>query len=365
MSFHLPRRSKPARWARALALALVPLTILAACGSDDPAPNDGETSAAGGACEPAETPVINFAAYSTPREAYGKIIPAFVSKWKEEHDDQNVIFQESYAGSTTQAANVIAGYEADVVALSLAPDVDQIVDAGLITSDWTDQPDEGMVSTSVVVFDVRPGNPLGIADWNDVAAEGVEVLTPDPASSGGARWNLVSLWGSALRGYAGVTADDTAGATTLMQDLLSNVIVFDKNARDSIQNFEAGNGDVAITYENEVLTAQDAGLDDEAVYPPSTVLIENPVAIVDQWADEHCVREVAEAFVEYLHSDEAKEIYTDTGFLRSTNIKEAKKGGGQFPPIEDLYTVDEIGGWDALNEELFSDSGIVTQAIAG
>ena len=123
----------------------------------------GTSSAAGGACTPAETPVINFAAYSTPREAYGKIIPAFVSKWKEDHDDQNVIFQESYAGSTTQAANVIAGYEADVVALSLAPDVDQIADAGLITHDWTDTADAGMVSTSVVVFDVRPGNPLGIA----------------------------------------------------------------------------------------------------------------------------------------------------------------------------------------------------------
>jgi sulfate/thiosulfate-binding protein len=363
--FSHPRRGAhaSARWARSVALALVPIAIFAACSSD----SGGETqsSAAGGACTPAETPVINFAAYSTPREAYGKIIPAFVTQWKEDHDDQNVIFQESYAGSTTQAANVIAGYEADVVALSLAPDVDQIADAGLITHDWTDTADGGMVSTSVVVFDVRPGNPLGIQDWNDVAADGVEVLTPDPASSGGARWNLVSAWGAALRGYAGVTADDTAGATTLMQDVLSNVIVFDKNARDSIQNFEAGNGDVAITYENEVLTAQEAGLEDEAVYPPSTVLIENPVAIVDQWVDEHCVRDVAEAFVEYLHSDEAKEIYTDTGFLRSTDEKEAQKGGGQFPAIEDLFTVDEIGGWDALNEELFSDSGIVTQAIAG
>jgi sulfate/thiosulfate-binding protein len=363
--FSHPRRGAhaSARWARSVALALVPIAIFAACSSD----SGGETqsSAAGGACTPAETPVINFAAYSTPREAYGKIIPAFVTQWKEDHDDQNVIFQESYAGSTTQAANVIAGYEADVVALSLAPDVDQIADAGLITHDWTDTADGGMVSTSVVVFDVRPGNPLGIQDWNDVAADGVEVLTPDPASSGGARWNLVSAWGAALRGYAGVTADDTAGATTLMQDVLSNVIVFDKNARDSIQNFEAGNGDVAITYENEVLTAQEAGLEDEAVYPPSTVLIENPVAIVDQWVDEHCVRDVAEAFVEYLHSDEAKEIYTDTGFLRSTDEKEAQKGGGQFPAIEDLFTVDEIGGWDTLNEELFSDSGIVTQAIAG
>ena len=357
---HPPRRlAASARSGRSIALALAAITIFAACSSAE----GGESTAASGACEPAETPVINFAAYSTPREAYGKIIPAFVSQWKEDNDDQNVIFQESYAGSTTQAANVIAGYEADVVALSLAPDVDQIAEAGLITHDWTDTADAGIVSSSVVVFDVRPGNPLGIADWDDLAD--AEILTPDPASSGGARWNLVSLWGAALRGSAGVSEGDEAGATKLMQDTLGNVIVFDKNARDSIQNFEAGNGDVAITYENEVLTAQEAGLDDEAVYPPSTVLIENPVAIVDEWVDDHCVREVAEAFVDYLHTPEAKEIFTEVGFLRSTDVKQAQKGGGQFPAIEDLFTVDEIGGWDALNERLFSDSGIVTQEIAG
>ncbi|MGZ8623689.1 MAG: sulfate ABC transporter substrate-binding protein [Actinomycetota bacterium] len=349
------------RWLRRSVALAIPLALVAAACSS----SDSSTSASGsGGCTPADVPVINFAAYSTPREAYGKIIPAFVSQWKEDHDDQNVIFQESYAGSTTQAANVIAGYEADVVALSLAPDVDQIVDAGLITSDWTAQPDKGMVSSSVVVFDVRPGNPLGIQDWNDLQS-GVEILTPDPASSGGARWNLVSLWGAALRGYAGVAKDDTAGATTLMQNVLGNVTVFDKSARDSIQNFEAGNGHVALTYENEVFTAQDAGLEDEAVYPPSTVMIENPVAIVDANVDKHCVRDVAEAFVAYLHSPEAKQVYTDVGFLRSTDKKEAQQGGGQFPAIEDLFTVDEIGGWDALNEGLFSDNGIVTQAIAG
>jgi sulfate/thiosulfate transport system substrate-binding protein len=337
--------------------------MLAACSSADADP-EGSNASGGGACTPAETPVISFAAYSTPREVYGKIIPAFVSQWKEEHNDQNVIFQESYAGSTTQAANVVAGYEADVVALSLAPDVDEIASAGIITHDWTDAPDKGMVSSSVVVFDVRPGNPLGIADWDDLAS-GAEILTPDPASSGGARWNLVSAWGAALRGYAGVSEDDTAGATTLLQNMLRNVIVFDKNARDSIQNFEAGNGDVAITYENEVLTAQEAGLEDEAVYPPSSVLIENPVAVVDKWVDEHCVREVAEAFVDFLHTSEAKALYTDVGFLRSTDLREAKKGGGQFPAMEDLFTVDEIGGWDGLTDQLFSDTGIVTQAIAG
>jgi sulfate transport system substrate-binding protein len=216
----------------------------------------------------------------------------------------------------------------------------------------------------VVVFDVRPGNPLGIKDWNDLAKPGVEVLTPDPASSGGARWNLVSAWGAALRGYAGVTKDDTAGATSLLDGVLGNVIVFDKNARDSIQNFEAGNGDVAITYENEVLTANEAGLEDEAVYAPSSVLIENPVAVVDKWVDDHCVREVAEAFVDFLHTPDVKALYTDVGFLRSTDLAEAKAGGGIFPAIEDLWTVDEIGGWASLNDELFSDTGIVTEAIA-
>lgn len=227
---------------RAVAALIVPALVLGACSSG----GSGD-SASGGPCTPAEKPIINFVAYSTPREVYGKIIPAFQSMWKEEHDDQSVIFQESYAGSTTQAGNVVGGQPADVVALSLAPDVDQIEDAGLITHDWTDAPDGGMVSTSVVVFDVQPGNPLGLEDWDDLAAEGVEVLTPDPAQSGGARWNIVSAWGSALHGFAGVAEDDEAGATALLQGVLGNVLTFDKSARDSIQNFESGNGDVAIT----------------------------------------------------------------------------------------------------------------------
>jgi sulfate transport system substrate-binding protein len=356
------------RWQRHrfIAVPIVMIVALAACSSSSSSGSPGTSAAAGGgACTPADVPIINFAAYSTPREVYGKIIPEFVSQWKEDHDDQNVIFQESYAGSTTQAANVIAGYEADVVALSLAPDVDEIASAGLITHDWTDTTDAGMVSSSVVVFDVRPGNPDGYADWDDLTADGVEILTPDPASSGGARWNLVSAWGSALRGHAGVAEDDEAGAQSLLEGVLGNVVVFDKSARDSIQNFESGIGTVAITYENEVMTAQEAGLEDEAVYPPSSVMIENPVAVVDANVDKHCVREVAEAFVDFLHTPDVKALYTDVGFLRSTDIDEAKAGGGDFPPIEDLWSVEDLGGWDGLTQELFDDDGIVTQAIAG
>jgi sulfate/thiosulfate transport system substrate-binding protein len=342
------------------ALAALSLTA-AACGGSSRAESDG--NAAAGDCKPAETPVITFAAYSTPREAYGKIISAFQAKWKEEHDDQQVIFQESYGGSTTQSQNVINGFQADVVALSLAPDLDAIVDAGLITHDWTDVPDEGMVSTSLVVFDVRPGNPNNIRDFDDLAQDGLEVLTPDPASSGGARWNIVAAYGASMRGYAGGPKGDRAAAQDLLRGIFENVTVLDKTARDSIKNFESGNGDVAITYENEILTAQDAGLDDEMVIPPSTVLIENPVAVVDEYADQHCVREVAEAFVDYLHTPEAKELYTTVGFLRPTDLEAAQKGGEGFPAVKDLWTVDDLGGWDKINEDLFSEQGLFTEAF--
>ena len=329
----------------------------AACG--------GSTGAeqASGDCTTPEQPVITFAAYSTPREVYGKIISAFQETWTEEHNDQSVIFQESYGGSTSQAENVANGFEADIVALSLGPDVDYIEDAGLITHDWTDAPDKGMVSTSVVVLDVRPGNPEKLEDFDDLTQEGLEILTPDPASSGGARWNIVAAYGSAIRGGSGVDEGDEQGAQDLLTGIFSNVTVMDKSARDSIKNFEAGNGDVAITYENEVLTAQEAGLEDEMVIPPSTILIENPVSIVDENVDKHCVRPIAEAFVDYLHTDEAKELYTTVGFLRSTDAQAAQKGEGGYPPIKDLFTVEDLGGWDALNDKLFSDSGLFTEAL--
>jgi sulfate transport system substrate-binding protein len=355
-------KARPSR--RALgALAAVAL-FAGACGGSGG--GDGTAQAATDCPSTNDTsqPInLTFAAYSTPREVYGKIIPAFQTLWKEEHDDQQVNFLESYGGSTTQSQQVISGFPADIVALSLAPDVDAIADEGLITHDWTDAPDKGMVSSSVVVFDVRPGNPKGLEDFDDLAGEGVEVLTPDPAASGGARWNIVAAYGASMRGHAGGTKDDPAAAQELLKGIFTNVTVLDKSARDSIKNFEAGNGDVAITYENEVLTAQKAGLEDEMVIPPSTVLIENPVAVVDKNVDEHCTREVAEAFVDFLHTDEAKELYSTVGFLRSTDAAEAQKGGEGFPEIEDLFTVDDLGGWDALTEDVFGEEGTFTKAF--
>jgi sulfate/thiosulfate-binding protein len=355
---------RPKKWSSA-SLVVILAMIVAACSSK------GGTGASGSsaACTPAASPTINFVAYSTPQGVYdGKIIPAFKSEWKSAHNGQIVNFYESYGPSTTQAQAVVSGQPADVVALSLAPDVDTIKNAGLITHDWTQDPDGGMVSSSVVVFDVHKGNPKGIKDWNDLAASGIKVLTPDPAQSGGARWNLVSLWGSALRGdVPGVTKGDEAGATKLMQNITHNVIAYDSSARTSIQNFEAGNGDVAITYENEVKTADAAGLDDTAIYPKASVMIQNPVALVDKNADKDCVRPVAQAFVDYLHSKEAQGFYTDNGYLRSTDEAKAKAGdpANGYPAIQDLFTVQDLGGWDALDTKLFDPtSGIATQAVA-
>jgi sulfate transport system substrate-binding protein len=286
--------------------------------------------------------------------------------WKEKTGVEPQFF-ESYTGSTTQAQNVVNGSGADVVALSLAPDVQTIQDAGLITHDWTAVADDGMVSSSVVVFDVRSGNPKGLNDFNDIAQPGVGILTPDPDQSGGARWNLVSIWGAATRGdVPEIAKGDEGAATDLLNSVASNVLAWDSSARTSIQNFEGGNGDVALTYENEVKTAQASGLDDEAVYPAGSILIENPVAVVDQNAAEHCVTDVANAFVEFLHTKEAKEYYTTTGYLRSTDEKQAAAGdpANGFPAIKDLFTVDDLGGWDELDSTLFGDNGIATQAKA-
>jgi sulfate transport system substrate-binding protein len=344
---------------RKVGVGLVGVLLVAAsaCGSS--------TASTGANCTPAKSPVITFAAYSTPREVYGKIIPAFQAKWKADHNGQNVIFQESYGGSTTQAQNVVNGFPADVVALSLGPDVDTIAKAGLITRDWTQAPDGGMVSTSVVVFDVRPGNPKNIKDWNDLTQPGLSILTPDPAQSGGARWNIVAAYGAATRGkVTGVSADDT-GAQQLLTGIFENVTVLDKSARDSIKNFESGNGDVAITYENEVFTAQKAGLPDQMVIPGSTVLIENPVAVVDRNAAAHCVTDVANAFVAFLHTQDAKDLYTKAGFLRSTDKAAAQQGDGdKFGPIKDLFTVADLGGWDQIDQRVFGTGGVFAKAFA-
>ena len=318
-------------------------------------------------CKPADSPIVTLTAYSNVYDVYGKLISTFQSDWKDQHDDQQVQFSTSFGGSTTQAQNVVNGFPADIAALSLAPDIELIQDAGLITHDWTQAPDHGITATSAVVFDVRPGNPLAINDWNDLAKPGVQILTPDPAASGGARWDIVAAYGAAMRGQVpGVPANDPAAAEQLLTDIFKNVTVMDKSANDSLKNFESGNGDVAITYEYAVLAAQKAGLPDEMVIPPSTVAIQTPVAVIDRNAGAHCVEDIANRFVDFLHTKEAKDIFTNVGYERSVNLKEAQAGdGGVYEPIEDLFTVDDLGEWDKIeNDTVFGPNGAFTKALA-
>jgi sulfate transport system substrate-binding protein len=303
-------------------------------------------------------------AYTTPREAFQELLPAFVTKWKEQ-TGQDITFEESYLGSGAQARAIVEGFEADVTALSLDGDIQKIADAGLISHDWHTPPFDGMMSTSVVAFAVRNGNPHNIRDWADLAQPGLKILTPDPATSGGARWNILALYGAALRGQIeGVPAGDEQAASEFLKSVLQNVIAFDKAARDSITNFESGNGDVAITYENEVLVGQQAGQDYELVLPSSTILIENPVAVIDTYVEEHATREAAEAFVEFLFSKEAQTIFAKHG-LRSPDPEVAQATQDQYPELADLFTIDEqFGGWREVDSKFFGNTGIYTQAIS-
>jgi sulfate/thiosulfate-binding protein len=347
-------------------LAAVSLfALLAVACSNSPGGGTGDGSS--GPCTPADSPVITLAAYSNVYDVYGKLISAFQTEWKDAHDGQQVIFQTSFGGSTTQAQNVVAGFQADIVALSLAPDVQLIQDAGLITHDWTQDAEGSIVGSSVVVFDVRPGNPKHIENWNDLAQPGLQILTPDPAASGGARWNIVAAYGASMRGQVpGYAADDPAAAQQLLTDIFTNVTVMDKSANDSIKNFQAGNGDVAITYEYAVLAAQKSGLPDEMVIPPSTVAIQTPTVVVDKNAEAHCVEDIANAFVDYLHTDEAKATFLSTGYERSVDLKAAQSGDkGAFAPVTDMFTTDDLGGWDQLqNDTVFGPDGAFTKALA-
>jgi len=302
-------------------------------------------------------------AYTTPREAYRELIPIFQQQWKEK-TGQTVEFEESYLGSGAQSRAIVEGFEADIAALSLEADILRIVEAGLITHDWKSGPTQGMVSDSVVVFAVREGNPKGIQDWADLAKPGIEILTPNTKTSGGAMWNVLAAYGAAKRGFVeGVPKDDEAAAQNYLVSVFGNVTVMDKGARESITNFEKGIGDLAITYENEVLVGQQAGQTYEMVIPRSTILIENPLAVVDAYADKHGTREAAEAFVEFLLSRQAQEIFAQHG-LRSVDPEVARSTSDQYPELEDQFSIEYFGGWEKAVPEVFGEAGVFAQVLS-
>jgi len=256
----------------AVVAALVVVVAATGCGGGSDSSN--ASAASGGDCKAGDSPVITLAAYSNPYDAYGKLTSTFAADWKESHSDQQVIFQMSFGGSTTQAENIVNGFPADVYASSTGPDVQLVQDAGLIAHDWTQDENGGIVQAGAVVFSVRPGNPKNIHNWSDLTQPGLEILTPDPSQSGGARWNIVAAYGAAMRGEVpGYAKGSTEDAQRLLEGIFKNVTVLDKSANDSLKNFEAGNGDVAITYDYQAATSIAAGHEVEIVAPPSTVFI--------------------------------------------------------------------------------------------
>jgi len=304
---------------------------------------------------------LTIGAYTTPREAYRAILPAFAAQWKQQHGE-NLRFAESYLGSGAQARAIVAGFQADVAALSLAPDVDRLVRAGLVDNGWAANANKGIVTRSVVVFAVRPGNPKNIRTWDDLAKPGVSVLTPNPATSGGAMWNIAALVGAALRGNTSVAAGDTAAATGLLQGILRNVKIMDKGARESMLTFEQGVGDVAITYENEVLTARAAGQKMDYVIPPGTIWIENPVAVVRGYSDDHRNTDLARAFVAYLWSSEAQLIFAKNGY-RPVIQNLAGMDAALTRPVTGAFSIADLGGWPHVVDVVFSPSGLFNTAL--
>jgi len=328
---------------------LIVALLLASCG--------GETGD-----QTADELTLILGAYTTPREAYSQIIPLFQEYWLEK-TGQIVTIEESYLGSGAQSRAVVEGFEADVVALSLEADVNRIQQAGLITHDWKQGEYKGVVTTSIVSFAVREGNPMNIQDWIDLTQSDLEILTPNPNTSGGAMWNILALYGAALRGQIeSVPPDNPQAASEFLCQVLSHVSVMDKAARDSILNFEMGIGDMAITYENEVLVGRQTGEIYELVIPTSTILIENPIAVVDASVDKHGTREVAEAFVDFVYTKQAQEIYAQHG-LRVVNPEVAATSSDMYPAVVDLFTVEFFGGWENIMIDIFGEEGVYPQAI--
>ena len=325
------------RITRACTLAFVALAALTAAGCGG---GDDSAGASGGG----EATKLTLVAYSTPQEAYEEIIPAF----QKTSAGQNVDFEQSYASSGEQSRAVEAGLPADVVAFSLEPDVTRLVDSGLVPPDWAQANHDGMVTDSVVVLAVRKGNPKNIQTWDDIVQEGVEVITPNPFTSGGARWNLMAAYGAQIK--QGKSEEE---AVDFLRQVLEHTAVQDKSARESLQTFVGGKGDVLIAYENEAITAQQKGEEIDYVVPDETILIENPVAVTEDASEQ------AQAFVDFLQGPEAQKIFGEKGYRP---VDEDALGQFDYPQPSGLFTIKDVGGWDAVMTKFFDrDTGLVAK----
>jgi sulfate/thiosulfate-binding protein len=322
----------PTMW-RPASAAVLAVVALAGCGgsSDDAAPS----GASGGN--------VRLVAYSTPREAYAKLIDLYTSG-----KGAGVDFDQSYGASGEQSRAVEAGLDADVVAFSLEPDMTRLVDPGIVPADWNAGEHKGMVTNSVVAFIVRKGNPKGIKGWDDLTQPGVEVLTPNPFTSGGARWNVMAGYGAQLE-----QGKSEEQARDYLRSLFKNVVVQDKSARESLTTFASGKGDVLLGYENEAIFAQRQGQPLEYVVPEQTILIENPVAATKD------ASAAGIGFVEFLWTNEAQKIFGEQGYRP---VVESVAAGFDFPKPPSLFTIADVGGWDTVQKEFFDrESGFMAK----
>ncbi|MFD0590766.1 sulfate ABC transporter substrate-binding protein [Paenibacillus sp. GCM10027627] len=357
---------------QAFILFVVTAIFLSACGNSGAsnggnnagATNSGASPSPSSSAAPSEAPkelppvkLLNVS-YDPTRELYVDFNKAFAAHWLAEKN-QKVEIDQSHGGSGKQARAVIDGLKADVVTLALGYDIDAIVESGLLDKDWQSQYAlNSSPYTSTIVFLVRKGNPKGIKDWSDLLKDGVEVITPNPKTSGGARWNYLAAWGYALKH----NNNDEAAAKDFVTKLFKNVPVLDTGARGSTTTFvERGIGDVLLAWENEAyLSINELGPDKfDIVYPTLSILAEPPVAIVDKTVDDRGTREVSEAYLQYLYSDEGQKI-AGKHYYRPTNETIAAEFKDQFPALE-LLSIKDFGGWNEAQTKHFSEGGIFDQ----
>src|SRR3954468_24710173 len=280
---------------------------------------------------------LSLVAYSTPKEAYAALIPAF----QKTPQGKDVTFSQSYGASGDQSRAVDGGLKADVVEFSLEPDITRLVDSGLVDKSWNQNQYKGMLTNSVVVLATRKGNPKNIKTWEDLVKPGVQVITPNPFTSGGARWNVMAAYGSQI-----AQGKSDAQATDYLKRLFKNVAVQDKSARDALQTFTGGKGDVMIAYENEAIAAQQAGEDVDYVVPDQTILIENPIAVTTDGPN----TSKAKAFATYLVTPPAQKIFAAKGYRPVIKSLVDKK---KFPTPKQLFTIQKFGGWDPVMTKFF------------
>jgi sulfate/thiosulfate transport system substrate-binding protein len=313
----------------AVVSALATIPLLTACGSSS---SSGKH--------------LTLVAYSTPQGVFEKLIPAFQAT----PEGKGVSFSQSYGGSGAQARAVVNGLHADVVNFSLEPDVEKLVKAGLVSSSWNQNATHGFVSNSVVVIIVRKGNPKQITGWSDLVKPGVRVLTPNPFTSGGARWNVMAAYGAQLK--EGKTA---AQAQAYLTALFHNVVSQDSSARNALQTFLAGRGDALLDYENEAIADKKKGAAIEYVIPSDTILIQSPIAVVGSSGS----ASEAQKFVSYVLSPTAQAIWGSKGY------RPVLPGiaTGQFPTPSGLFTIDSLGGWKTVTKKFFAPEGGVVANI--